>query len=372
MICDERQKTLAKNLVTYSIDVKKGEKVWIDAFGIDVSFVNALVDAVYDAGGCPYVFLRDRRVERALLKRITDEQLEHMAAHDEKLMSEVDCYIGVRGGQNSYELSDVPEDRMQAYDRIYNHRVHHEQRVAKTKWVVLRYPTEGMAQLAGMSTEAFEDFYYNVCCLDYGKMEKAMQPLVDLMNKTDKVRIVAKDTDISFSIKDIPAVTCSGRMNIPDGEVYTAPVKNSVNGVIHYNAPSIENGIRFEDVRLVFKDGKIVEATANNTKAANAIFDTDEGARYVGEFAIGVNPYVKNAIGDILFDEKISGSIHFTPGACYDDAYNGNVSAVHWDLVLRQTPDVGGGEIYFDDVLIRKDGLFVVKELEGLNPDKLV
>ena len=372
MISDERQKLLAKNLVEYSISVQKGEKVWIDAFGIDVSFVNALVDAVYAAGGRPYVFLHDRRVERAFLKHVTDEQLEHMAAHDARLMSEMQCYIGVRGGQNSYELSDVPDDRMQAYNRIYNHPVHHEQRVCKTKWVVMRYPTEGMSQLAGMSTEAFEDFYFKVCCLDYAKMEKAMQPLVNLMNRTDKVRIVAKDTDLTFSIKDIPAVTCSGRMNIPDGEVYTAPVKNSVNGVIHYNAPSIENGFRFEDVRLVFKDGKIIEATANNSAAANAIFDTDEGARYVGEFAIGVNPYVKNAIGDILFDEKISGSIHFTPGACYDDAYNGNVSAVHWDLVLRQTPDVGGGEIYFDDVLIRKDGLFVVPELDCLNPSRLV
>ncbi len=372
MISDERQKLLAKNLVEYSISVQKGEKVWIDAFGIDVSFVNALVDAMYAAGGQPYVFLHDRRVERAVLKHVTDEQLEHMAAHDARLMSEMQCYIGVRGGQNSYELSDVPDDRMQAYNRIYNHPVHHEQRVCKTKWVVMRYPTEGMSQLAGMSTEAFEDFYFKVCCLDYAKMEKAMQPLVNLMNKTDKVRIVAKDTDLTFSIKDIPAVTCSGRMNIPDGEVYTAPVKNSVNGVIHYNAPSIENGFRFEDVRLVFKDGKIIEATANNSAAANAIFDTDEGARYAGEFAIGVNPYVKNAIGDILFDEKISGSIHFTPGACYDDAYNGNVSAVHWDLVLRQTPDVGGGEIYFDDVLIRKDGLFVVPELDCLNPSHLV
>lgn len=223
MISDERQKLLAKNLVEYSISVQKGEKVWIDAFGIDVSFVNALVDAVYAAGGQPYVFLHDRRVERAVLKNVTDEQLEHMAAHDARLMSEMQCYIGVRGGQNSYELSDVPDDRMQAYNRIYNHPVHHEQRVCKTKWVVMRYPTEGMSQLAGMSTEAFEDFYFKVCCLDYAKMEKAMQPLVNLMNKTDKVRIVAKDTDLTFSIKDIPAVTCSGRMNIPDGEVYTAP-----------------------------------------------------------------------------------------------------------------------------------------------------
>ena len=295
-----------------------------------------------------------------------------MAEHDAKMMSEMQAYIGIRGGGNSYELSDVPVDRLQAYSALYSHPVHHQQRVAKTKWVVLRYPTESMAQLAGMSTEAFENFYFDVCNLDYSKMDKAMNPLVELINKTDKVRIVAKDTDLTFSIKGIGAVKCSGHMNIPDGEVYTAPVRDSVNGVIHYNVPSIENGFRYEDVRLVFKDGKIVEATANNTKGANAVFDTDEGARYVGEFALGVNPYIKNAMGDILFDEKISGSIHFTPGACYDDASNGNVSAVHWDLVLVQTEEFGGGEIYFDGVLIRKDGRFVLPELDGLNPENLI
>lgn len=372
MICDERQKLLAKNLVNFSCNCQKGDKFWIEAYGIDYQMVNAVVDEVYKAGGVPFVFLRDNRVNRCLLSKADDGQLKYMAEHDAKMMSEMQAYIGIRGGGNSYELSDVPVDRLQAYSALYSHPVHHQQRVAKTKWVVLRYPTESMAQLAGMSTEAFENFYFDVCNLDYSKMDKAMNPLVELINKTDKVRIVAKDTDLTFSIKGIGAVKCSGHMNIPDGEVYTAPVRDSVNGVIHYNVPSIENGFRYEDVRLVFKDGKIVEATANNTKGANAVFDTDEGARYVGEFALGVNPYIKNAMGDILFDEKISGSIHFTPGACYDDASNGNVSAVHWDLVLVQTEEFGGGEIYFDGVLIRKDGRFVLPELDGLNPENLI
>jgi len=245
------------------------------------------------------------------------------------------------------------------------------QRVDHTKWVVLRYPTESMSQQAGMSTEAFEDFYFDVCTLDYSKMDKAMTPLVELMNKTDRVRIVAKDTDLTFSIKGIPAIKCSGLRNIPDGEVYTAPVKDSVNGYITYNVPSVEEGIKFENVRLEFKDGKIVKATANDTVAVNKIFDTDEGARYVGEFALGVNPYITKAMGDILFDEKISGSIHFTPGQSYEDAPNGNKSAIHWDLVQVQTTEYGGGEIYFDDVLIRKDGMFVLDELKCLNPENL-
>lgn len=191
------------------------------------------------------------------------------------------------------------------------------------------------------------------------------------MDKTDKVRIVAPETDLTFSIKGINAVKCAGKLNIPDGEVYTAPVKNSVNGTIKYNAPSIEQGLKFENVKLTFKDGKIVEATGNYTEKLNEIFNTDEGARFVGEFAIGVNPYVTKPIGDILFDEKISGSIHFTPGCCYDDAFNGNISSIHWDLVLIQLENYGGGEIYFDDVLIRKNGIFVLDELKPLNPENL-
>jgi aminopeptidase len=228
-----------------------------------------------------------------------------------------------------------------------------------------------MAQAAGTSTEAFEDFYFDVCTLDYSKMSKAMDSLVALMEKTDKVRLTAKDTDLSFSIKGIPAIKCDGQLNIPDGEVYTAPVKTSVNGYLTYNAPAVYNGYTYENIRLEFKDGKIVKATANDTERINKIFDTDEGARYVGEFAIGVNPFILKPMKDTLFDEKIAGSIHFTPGTCYDNAENGNKSSVHWDLVLIQRPEYGGGEIYFDDILIRKDGIFVIDELKCLNPENL-
>ena len=242
----------------------------------------------------------------------------------------------------------------------------------KTRWVVLRYPNAAMAQLSGTSVEAFEDFYFQVCNLDYSKMAKAMESLVAYMNRTDKVRLVGPGTDLTFSIKDIPAIPCAGNMNIPDGEVYTAPVRDSVNGTLTYNTPSLYQGFTYENISLEFKDGKIVKATANDTERINQVFDMDEGARYIGEFAIGVNPYVLHPMKDILFDEKICGSIHFTPGNCYDDAYNGNKSAIHWDLVLIQRPEYGGGEIYFDDVLIRKDGRFVVPELECLNPENLV
>jgi len=308
-------------------------------------------------------------VQRELLKHCTEEQIGLMAENDAALMSKMQAFCGIRAGDNLTEMTDVPSEKMEMYNRIYNGLVHGKIRVPKTRWVVLRYPTPSMAQQADMSTEAFENFFFDVCCLDYSKMHKAMLKLKDLMERTDRVRITAPGTDLTFSIKGIPAIPCAGEMNLPDGEVYTAPVKDSVNGVIKYNAPSPENGFVFENVCLRFKDGKIIEATANDSERANRIFNTDPGARYVGEFAIGVNPFVTKPMKDILFDEKISGSIHFTPGACYDEAPNGNSSAVHWDLVLIQTPEWGGGEIWFDDVLIRKDGRFVMEELNCLNPE---
>ena len=371
MKCDERIKTLAKNLINFSCSVKKGEKVLIEATGVDDVFVEALIEEVYKVGAYPFVELGNNKIKRRLLMGLQPEQVQLMRKYGESRMKDMDAYIGIRGGDNAYELADVPSDKMSLYSTEFSKPVHHELRVKNTKWCVLRYPTEGMSELSGMSTEAFEDLYFNVCKLDYQKMDKAMDSLVALMNKTDKVRITAKDTDLTFSIKGIPAVKCSGHMNIPDGEVYTAPVRDSVNGVITYNTPSVENVIKFEQVKLTFKDGKIIDATANYHDAVNKIFDTDEGARYVGEFAFGVNPYITKPMCDILFDEKISGSLHFTPGSCYDDAFNGNDSAIHWDLVLIQTPEYGGGDVYFDDVLIRRDGRFVLPELECLNPENL-
>ena len=268
-------------------------------------------------------------------------------------------------------MSDVPAEKMEMYARIYGKKVHGEIRVPKTRWCVLRYPTPAMAQAAGMSMAGFEDFFYDVCTMDYSRMDQAMNPLKELMEKTDKVRITGPGTDLSFSIKGLPAIKCSGQMNIPDGEIYSAPVRDSVNGVISYNTPSIEDGFTYENVVLHFENGKIVKATANDTERINKVFDMDEGARYVGEFAIGVNPFITRPMKNTLFDEKIMGSFHFTPGASYDDCFNGNRSALHWDLVCIQTPEYGGGEMYFDDVLIRKDGRFVLPELECLNPENL-
>lgn len=368
---DPRFEILAKQLVQYSVHLQKGEKILIEMIGEETELVKAIIQEVNAIGGFPYVTLKNPKITRALLMEASEEQMKDMAAWELERMKAVDAYIGIRSGKNVNELSDVPDDKMKLYSKHFLKPVHFEERVNRTKWVILRYPNDSMAQLANMSSEAFEDFYFNVCNLDYSKMSKAMDALVEWMEKTDQVHIKGPGTDLTFSIKGIPAIKCAGTMNIPDGEVYTAPVKDSVNGVITYNAPSLYEGVTFDNISLEFKDGKIIKATANNTERINKVFDADEGARFVGEFAIGVNPHILHPMKDILFDEKIAGSIHFTPGNSYEDADNGNRSTIHWDLVHIQRPEYGGGEIYFDGVLIRKDGLFVIPELESLNPENL-
>lgn len=369
---DQRIEVLAKNLVTYSCRVGKGEKVLIESIGEDPKLlVKALVKEVYAAGGYPFVTIKDQSVTRELLKGIDKTQAELMAKYELERMKDMDAYIAIRGSENSSELSDIDSDKMKIYTDHFMKPVHLSERVNNTKWVVLRYPNNSMAQLANTSLETFEDFYYNVCNLDYSKMSKAMDSLTKLLDRTDKVRIVGPGTDLTFSIKNIPSVKCCGLRNIPDGEVYSAPVRDSINGTISYNTPSVYQGTTFENICFKFENGKIVEATSNNTEKLNEILDTDDGARYIGEFAIGVNPYILKPMKDTLFDEKIAGSIHFTPGQAYKLADNGNKSAIHWDLVLIQRPDFGGGEIWFDDVLIRKDGIFVIDELEVLNPENL-
>jgi aminopeptidase len=368
---EARNHRLAELLVQYSIDCQPGDHVLIEATE-SLPLVHRLVEEVARRGGYPHVNLRNDQVTRRILLNSSEEQIRAWADADLYQMKKMNAYIGVRGKSNISELADVPPEKMKLYNSLYVQPVVFEQRVKHTKWVILRYPNPAFAQLANMSTEAFESFYFDVCTLDYAHMSEAMKPLKQLMDRTDRVRITGPGTDLTFSIKGIGSVMCDGRMNIPDGEVYSAPVKDSVNGKVTFNAPSPYDGFVFENISLTFENGKIVQASANDSERLNRILDTDEGARFVGEFSLGFHPHIKHPMKDILFDEKIDGSFHFTPGQCYDDAYNGNQSAIHWDLVCIQRPDYGGGEIWFDDRLIRKDGRFIIPELEGLNPEKLV
>ena len=365
---DERMVTLAKNLVNYSLDLKPKERVWIETRGFPVlEMAKEMITQVTKKGAIPFWYYNDDSLNRRWLLECNEDQLKSLAEFHLSMMKQVQAFVSFRGGDNAFDLGDIPEKKMEQYMTIYYKPVHLEQRVKHTKWVVLRYPTNSFAQLAETSQEAFEDFYFDVCNIDYAKMSKAMDPLCELMGQTDKVRIVGPGTDLSFSIKGIPNKKCDGKLNIPDGEVFTAPVRTSVNGHISYNTPSLHEGVLYDGIRFEFKDGKIVDAKATvNQEKMIRLLDMDEGARYIGEFAFGIHPGIKKPMKDTLFDEKIFGSIHLTPGNAYDEANNGNKSAIHWDLVLIQTKEYGGGEIYFDDVLIRKDGIFIHPKLKDV------
>lgn len=368
---DPRYDRLAEVLVSHSTKLQKDENVLIEAFDVPEAMSIALVRAASKAGANAMVNIRSTAITRALLQNTNEKSMKQKADCALHQMKAMQAYIGVRGGHNSAELSDVPPDKMKLYTKHFLRPVHFEQRVKKTRWCILRFPSGAMAQEAQMSTEAFEDFFFEVCTLDYAKMQRAIKPLQQLMEKTDEVHILGPGTDLKFSIKDIGVIPCFGTHNIPDGECFTAPIKNSVNGEITFNAPTIEHGVTHENVRLKFKNGKIVEATSSNTDKLNEVLDTDAGARYIGEFSLAFNPYILQPMKDILFDEKIAGSFHFTPGQAYEEADNGNRSEVHWDMVCIQREEFGGGQILFDGKLIRDNGLFVPKKLQGLNPENL-
>ena len=364
-------KKLAKVLCGHSTKIASGENVMLDFSETPSEMAEALIEEICARGAYPFVRINSPRISRALAMCATPERLKTAADIDMGMIQKMDAYIAIRGAQNIYENSDVPQEKMAMISAAMKESV--DWRVNKTKWVVLRWPTPSMAQLARMSTEAFQDFYFEVCTMDYSRMTPGMDALRRLMEETDSVRITGKGTDLEFSIKGMRAITCGGQYNIPDGEVFTAPVLDSVQGTIEYNTPPIYNGTSFDSIRLEFKDGKIIGAySPSNAGKLREILSSDSGASRIGEFALGFNPYITKPMCDILFDEKIAGSFHFTPGQAYSEADNGNKSRIHWDMVCIQTPEYGGGEIYFDGKLIRKDGLFVGdSELEKLNPGYL-
>ncbi|WP_428939709.1 aminopeptidase [Fontivita pretiosa] len=372
---DPRYRDLANVLVHHSARVRPGDKVLIEALDIPTDFTVTLIRTVADAGGLPLVSTYHQPILRALFQCASEEQMKLIGLVERERMQAVQCYIGVRGSHNISEMSDVPREKMELYERLWWKPVHSDCRVPRTRWVVLRWPLPSMAQAAGMSTEAFEDFYFRVCAgVDYGKMRQAMQPLIELMSRTDQVHITGPGTDLTFSIKGIGAVGCWGERNIPDGECFTCPVRDSVNGTIQFNTETMYRGTVFSNIKLTLKDGRITTAAADSpatTVKLNEILDSDQGARYIGEWSLGFNPYITRPMRDTLFDEKIAGSFHFTPGQAYETADNGNRSQIHWDMVCIQRSDCGGGEVHFDGKLVRKDGLFVLPELQGLNPDRL-
>ena len=361
---DERVQRLADVIVTYSLDLQAGETVWLDLRGTDtLELGSALVRAAVQRGAVPLAtFHNDERFLRPFLMGCTEAQVRRLGDLQVDLVRQVQAYVGVRGGDNPYEMADVPRAAREWHQQHVWKRVHVGHRLPDTRWVVLRWPNASMAQAACTSREAMEDLFFRVCTLDYGQLAAGMRRLAERLRAARDVRIVAPGTDLRLSLAGLPAIVCDGHLNLPDGEVYTAPLRESVEGTIRFNAPSLYLGLPFDEVTLRFERGRVVEASAaspRQTADLNRILDTDEGARFVGEFALGVNREVREPMRDTLFDEKIAGSLHLALGNAYDDAFNGNRSAVHWDLVLIQRPEHGGGELWLDGELLRKDGRFV-------------
>ncbi len=370
---DPRVTKLAEMLTSHSTELSADDNVLIHAHDIPDEAVAEVVRVAQSRGANVVLRLENGTAKRQLMRGMTEDNARLIADIELHEMKHMTAYISMRGSHNVAEMGDVSGDIMTMWAKTYSTPVVFGQRVPNTKWVGLRWPSPSMAQMANMSTEAFEKFYFDVCTLDYSKMQEAAKPLVGLMENTDRVQLKGPGTDLSFSIKGIGAVSCHGKRNIPDGECFSCPVKDSVNGTVQYNTVSLNQGTQFRDIRFEVKDGKIIDATAGaNTELLNQILDTDEGGRYFGEWSLGYNPYVLHPMMDTLFDEKIAGSFHLTPGNAYTGpGGNGNQSSIHWDIVCIQRPEYGGGEVWFDDVLIRKDGIFVLPELAGLNPDQL-
>lgn len=369
---DPRTHDLAELVINHSCGLKPGESVLIEAVSAPREPVIALIRAARLAGATPLVSLKDDRIIRELCLSYDERGVKLMAECERHALSKVDAFVGLRAPANVHELADVPADKLKNVLRHYMQPVHWEQRNRTTKWVTLRWPTPAMAQRAGMSTEAFEEFFFSTCLVDYVKMAMVMEPLVHLMQQTDRVQVVGPGlTDLTFSIKGMAPHKDAGQHNVPDGEVATAPIIDSANGVIQFNVPTVYYNATFDNVLLELVDGNVVRAESDRSLVLDEMLDQDDGAKRLGEFAFGVNPRITQPIRDILFDEKMAGSIHLALGNAYPRCDNGNRSAIHWDLILSQTPEFGGGEIYFDGTLIRKDGLFVPPELMGLNPENL-
>ncbi len=369
---DEKINALADILVNYSLNVKEKEKVLITSTGeVANDLIYMLVKKIASKGGMPFVKYISNEIDGLIKEVMTEDMVHEIVKRKEFEVNNYDSFITITCSSNEFENKNKKMDMVNLLGKACSKLDHI--RINERKWVILNYPTKLDAYKAEMPTRDYYEYAMNAMIFDYQQMKEDSKALKKLMEETNRVRILGPNTDLTFSIKDMPAVPCMGEYNIPDGEVFTAPVKDSVNGIISFNTKTIYMNNLFSNVRLEFKDGKITNATCDsgNQEKLEEILNMDEGARYVGEFSLGFNPLITEPMGDILFDEKIKGSLHLTPGKCYDEAPNGNDSIIHWDLVLIQREEYGGGEIYFDDVLIRKDGKFVLEELKPLNYDQV-
>lgn len=363
---------LAKNFLTQANKLQPGQKLWLEYQGEGAKpLVMACEAEIRKMGGIPHVAARGSQFVNEIVKE-SDADLEKLGQGDLATMKGMNAYIRICdiGDEGMIAASLEDQARLRAVLKPMT-----DQRVNNTRWLVVQAPTNAFAQACKMELPAFEQFYKDACLFDYSRMYKPAKVLVDLMTQARDVKIIGKQTNLTFSIAGIGAKECYGERNIPDGECYTAPVAGTTNGTVLFG-PSKYLGKDFTQIYLEYSEGKIIKAvggTDQETADLNKILDMDEGSRRPGEFAIAFHPLISEPVGEILFDEKIRESWHMANGAAYEGKTdNGNRSKNHWDKVQIQRESRGGGEIWFDGRLIRKDGIFVAPELLDLNPDRLL
>jgi aminopeptidase len=357
----------ARVIVHHALKVKPGAKVMIDSLDECEELIIAVMEELSGVGALPYRIHESIRVRANWLKRATKEEMDLWFDHKAAARREMDHVLQIRGQDNWYELAEVPPETLRYFGHLHI-RMGREGRKEGANTTIIRYPSKSLAQQGRMSTDAFTDLFFRLSTMNFRVLHREMEPLKAAIDNANDVRIVAPGTDLTFSIAGLTTNISAGTWNIPDGETAMGIVRESANGRIAYNVPSSHQGLVFHNIALTFRDGKVIEVEADEKDKVEAILDTDEGARYIGEFAIGVNPYLRSHMIDTLYDEKMAGSLHFTPGGTDS---NGTLSTVHWDIVQSHLPPYAGGEIYLDGKLWRKDGLFVDDALARLNPDTL-
>jgi aminopeptidase len=367
-MADPRVEVVARILVDYSVAIQPGEFVQIEGTPEGAPLLLAVYQRVLERGGHPWLRLSLDDAAEIFYKYASDEQLDYVPNVLRQLVEEADAQIAIWTETNTKALTNVDpakQSRARAARRPLSERFLERAAKKELKWTGTAYPTHAFAQDAEMSLREFEDFVYGAALVHepdpiaaWQATSKDQQRLIDWLADKDQVRLVGPDTDLTLSIKGRSWVNCDGHENFPDGEIFTGPVEDSVNGQVRFTYPACEGGREVEDVRLWFENGKVVKATAaKNEEFLLTMIDTDEGARYLGEFAFGTNQGVQRFTKNILFDEKIGGTVHMALGTGYPETGSQNRSAIHWDMIcdLRQ-----GGEVWIDGVVFAKDGKFTI------------
>jgi aminopeptidase len=365
---DPRIKKLANLLTTYCVAVEKGERVAIRTTLPAMPLARETYRAVLQAGGLPHIVLRDLGLAEIYLREADNDQLQYVDPFNQLAIEQFDCLIGISGSDNTRTLSSIDPAKQQIAAKANNEIAATMMRRAaagELRWVGTLFPTAAHAQEADMSLEAFEDFVYAACRLDsadpvadWTAVHARHAVLCDYLAGKENVRVIGPNADLTLSIKGRTFINGDGRHNMPCGEIFTGPVEQSVNGWIRYTYPAIVQGREVEGIELTFDTGKVVKATAAKNEAfLHQVLDTDPGARYLGEFAIGTNNHIQQFTKSILFDEKIGGTIHLAVGRSYPESGGLNQSAVHWDMICDMRD---GGQIFIDDELFYDSGNFTI------------